>query len=179
MENLFGKMNFQLNKYLKVEKYMPNRLLIVVLISFSIVGCSNVSTIKIAEPDKYAAAQSQFPNQATVYIFRGASKAAQIWPFPVSLDGKKIGTVRREQYLIFPASAGKHLIGMTCPSICEVPSILADVDLSEGKSYYFMIEPIINHGYNTITMFSTLKQVDKKFAENLIETYTLGKSTAP
>lgn len=146
-------------------------LVVVAVLCLSLSGCASISTINIANPDRFAASESKFPGLATIYMFRGTSMAGAMWSFPVTLDQIEIGSIRREQYLAFPATTGAHWLTVTCPSICAMPGFKINLEATAGKSYYFMIEPDMAIGGNTMTMSSRITQIDKAFAERLMATY--------
>ena len=141
---------------------MKYRAIVAAVLSLSMAGCASIATVNIPEPDRFAASESKFPDRATIYMFRGTSSAGAIWSFPVALDQTKIGSIRREQYLAFPATSGAHWLMVTCPSICEMPGFKINLEVAAGKSYYFMIEPNVTFGYNTTMMSSHITQIDKR-----------------
>lgn len=150
-----------------------------VALTICLTGCASISTVNIPEPDHLAANESKFNDKSAVYVFRGTGMTGAMWSFPVSLDETKIGSIRREQYLAFPTTSGAHWLTVTCPSLCEVPGYKINLNVSPGKSYYFMIEPDIAFGYNTTTMSSRLTQIDKVFADRLMETYEAAPVVVP
>lgn len=158
---------------------MKSLAVVVAVLSLVLAGCASISTINIPNPDRFAASDSKFPDRATIYIFRGTSRAGAMWSFPVTLDQTKIGSIRREQYLAFPATAGAHWVTVSCPSICEMPGFKINLEVTSGKSYYFMIEPDTAFGYNTVTMSSSITQIDRAFAERLMATYEAVELAVP
>lgn len=148
------------------------RLALIIIMFLSVTACSTISKVSMEKIDLLAAPESKFNDEAAIYVFRGMNKAAAIWSFPVRLDGNQMGSIRRGQYVAFPASQGLHSISIICPSICEMPSIEAQGEFSAGKSYYFLLDPNIHSGYENITMSFTLTQINKEKATSLMSTYT-------
>jgi hypothetical protein len=142
-----------------------------IFLSIFLSSCASTSTINIQEPDKLAATESKYSDQSTIYVFRGSSIAGVMWSFPIGLNDVTVGSVRREQYLAFPANVGAHWLTVTCPSLCMMPGFKINLNVSAGKSYYFMIEPSITMENSTTTLSSRLTQIDKGFADRLMETY--------
>lgn len=142
-------------------------------------GCASIATVNVLDPERFAAAESKFPGQATIYVFRGTSGAGAMWSYPITLDGKPAGSIRREQYLAMPAPAGAHWITITCASICEMPGFKINLDAKADHSYYLMIEPNMTWGYRTVTASSSLTQIPKDFADRLLASYEQGQQAAP
>ncbi|MES2018039.1 MAG: hypothetical protein V4484_16245 [Pseudomonadota bacterium] len=158
---------------------MKSRVVAAAALSLSLAGCASISTINISNPGRLAASGSKFPDRATIYMFRGASGAGAVWSFPVTLDETKIGSIRREQYLAFPAITGAHWLVVACPSLCAIPGFKINLEATAGKSYYFMIEPDVAFRGNTVTMSSLVTQIDQTFAERLMATYKAAEFSGP
>jgi len=146
-------------------------VLVWAMLVMSIAGCSPVKTVSIPQPDRLAANESQFRDSATIYVFRGSSRAGVMWSFPVTMDDSKIGSIRREEYLAFRASPGSHWLEVSCPSICHLPALKLNFAVTAGKSYYFVIDPDTAFGASIVTMTNRVTQIDKKAAAPLLVTY--------
>ena len=91
--------------------------------------------IPIHDPARHAAPGSLFDNRATVYVFRGDSRAGRDYSLVISLDGRPSGSVGPSHYLVFPVTGGQHRITAGCASACSIPTIRFDADYAPGKTY--------------------------------------------
>jgi len=158
---------------------MKRLTVVAVLISVFVAGCAPIATVRVLEPDRFAANESKFPDRATIFVFRGTGGGGAVFSFPVTLDQTKIGAISRKQYIAFPATAGTHWLSVVCPSICGMPGYKISLDVSAGKTYYFMIEPNVTFGYNNMTSSTNLTQIDKPFADKLMLTYQVAEPATP
>lgn len=150
----------------------------VILLFLLLTGCATTApTIRILDPEKYSAEGTEFTDRGTVYVFRGTSMAGALCAFAVLLDEKELGFIRRENYLAFPVTNGSHQITVASTSICSTPDIKIDADFAAGKSYYFLVEPNVTFGHNTVTSSSSIAQIDASYAKRLLQTYSPGKSS--
>lgn len=146
-------------------------VLVLAMLAVSIAGCSRIKTVTVSQPDRLAANESRFHDSATIYVFRGSSRAGVMWSFPVKMDQARIGSIRREEYLVFPASPGSHWLEVTCASLCELPGFKLNLEVAAGKSYYFVVDPEMTLGGSIMTMSSQITQIDKRSADRLLATY--------
>jgi hypothetical protein len=158
---------------------MKQSLFVTALVCLSLAGCASMGTVDLINPERFSASESKYPGQSTIYIFRGSSGAGAMWSYPITLDGKPVGSIRREQYLAMPAPEGAHWLTVTCPSICEMPGYKINIEAKSDHSYYLMIEPDMVYGYRTVTISSSLTQIPKSFADRLLATYEQGRLAAP
>lgn len=159
---------------------MKRTVAAVVLLSIALAGC-RTPTALFSEPDRLAADVSAYPGQATIHVFRDSGRVQAMYPFSVALDKRKMGSIRRERYLVFPAAPGEHAITIACPISCSMPTHTLKFKAAAGKSYYFVFESdmamatTIGGGLN-VSMKTGIAQVDKRQAEQLIALYAPGKS---
>lgn len=151
---------------------MELRAVFATVLAMALVGCSNVTTVNIPHPDRLASSQTEFKDHATIYVFRGSSRAGVMCSQPVTLDQAKIGSLRREEYLAFPASPGAHDLGVTRPVLCSRPALKLNLNVAAGKTYYFIFEPdMVFGGGGSATSSSQITQIDKRAADRLLATY--------
>jgi hypothetical protein len=150
---------------------MKIRVVLAAVLAMGLVGCAHVNTVNVPQPDRLAASETKFKDHATIYVFRGSSRAGVMWSFPVTLDQQKIGSLRREEYLAFPAPPGPHGLGVTCASLCELPGFKLNLNVVAGKTYYFLVEPDIAFGGDVTALSSQVMQIDKRAAAHLLATY--------
>jgi len=155
-------------------KHLPTAILIATL-ALASSGCSSIATIDIRNPDRLSANETRYPGNATIYVFRGSNAAAALWSFPVEIDGVKVGSVRRETYLAIPAKPGAHWLTTKCPALCGIPGFKANLEVSAGKSYYFTFEPEYSSTMTYTVTSAELRQIDKRFADRLIESYEMSE----
>lgn len=153
-------------------RYLASAALLAILVSS---GCSTVATVDIRNADRLSAEETRYPDNATIYVFRGTSLASAAWSFPITLDGKKVGSVRRETYLAIPAKPGAHWLTATCPGLCGLPGFKANLEVGADRSYYFIIEPDISFTAQKTVLSAELRQIDKRFADRLIESYEMSE----
>lgn len=96
---------------------------------------------RLEDIESLAADGSATPGHATIYLMRGRSKAGVMMKHIVYIDGKRVGSMRRMNFLAVPLEAGTHTILIDCPSICSVPSINVTADFKADRTYYFINEP--------------------------------------
>ena len=158
---------------------MKHLLFIAVTLCLALTGCTSISTVNLLEPGRFASNESRFPGQATIYVFRGSGMSGAMWSFPITIDGKAVGSIRREQYLAIPATEGAHWLTVICPALCEIPGFKINMDVRADHSYHLMYEPNVSFGYNTVTTSTNLTQIPKEFADRLMENYKQGQHVGP
>jgi len=136
-------------------------------------GCATTApTVRITDAARYAVAGTKFPGNSTVYLFRGTSRGGAMYSFNVSLDKQEVGSFRREQYVVFPATEGPHQLLVNCSFPCSQPAIHFDADFEPNKTYYFVIEADVRFGGSRGYQLSTgVQQVDEPYALRLLNTY--------
>ena len=151
---------------------MKLRVVLAAVLAITLVGCAHVTTANIPQPDRLAANITQFKDHATIYVFRGSSRAGVMCSLPVTLDQAKIGSLRREEYLAFPASPGAHDLSVVRPTLCGIPGLKLNFNVAAGKTYYFMVQPDMTFGGGGTAMSTTqVTQIDKRVADRLLATY--------
>ncbi|NQD36403.1 DUF2846 domain-containing protein [Permianibacter sp. IMCC34836] len=141
----------------------------------TLTACVSAPVIRILDADKRAVAGSEFPEAATVYFFRGSSSAGSMCAFDIYMDGKEIGSVRRERYLAFPANGGAHQIAIEHHFPCGNPPIKLDIDFATEKTYYLYFEPDVQLGAGMSMQSSTsVALIDESFAKRLLDSYKPG-----
>jgi hypothetical protein len=159
---------------------MKRTALVAALLCVALAGCKTHTAI-FTEPDRLAADDSKYPGQATVHVFRDSGRVNAMYAFPVALDTKKVGSIRRERYLVFPAAAGEHVITISCPISCAMPAHTLKFTATAGKSYYFVFESdmyiggAVGGGLNVSTE-TAVAQINPQRAEQLMLRYEPGKS---
>lgn len=151
-------------------KYLASAVLSATL---ALSGCSTIATVDIRNADRLSASGTRYPGNATIYVFRGTSAVSALWSFPVKLDGAKVGSVRRETYLAIPAKPGAHWLMTGGTGLSGIPGFKANLEVSADKSYYFIIEPDISQTMAYTVRSAELRQIDKRFADRLIESYEM------
>lgn len=158
---------------------MKRVAILAILLSVTLTGCRTISGA-IAEPDVLAADTSQFPGKATILVFRGSGRGEAMYAFQVLVDKGKVGSIRRERYISFPAAEGAHALTITCPPGCSLPAYTLNFNATAGKTYYFKIDmdmdmsSRIGGGLN-FDMSSRFGQIDSGRAAELQAAYEPGK----
>jgi hypothetical protein len=126
--------------------------------------------------EKLSAEGSPSPGMATVYLLRGRSKAGVMMKHNVLIDGQKVGSIRRMNYLVVPLTPGRHTILIDCPSLCSVPSVHVTADFKGDRTYYFINDPAMwGDGYQ-LRFSNDFSQLDKATAEIEMRGYLPGKA---
>lgn len=158
---------------------MTRTALAAVLLCFALAGCRTPTAI-FAEPDRLAADTSVYPGQATVHVLRGSGRLQAMYAFPVAIDKEKVGSIRRERYLVFPASPGAHAITIACPISCAMSTHTVKFNATAGKSYYFLFEGDLSIGQAVgglkVSTQAAISQIGERQAEDLMSQYAPGKS---
>jgi hypothetical protein len=158
---------------------MKRIAILAILLSMALTGCRTISGA-IAEPDVLAADTSHYPGKATIVVFRGSGRGETMYAFQVLVDKNKVGSIRRERYISFPAAEGAHAVTVTCPPGCTLPAYTLNFNATAGKTYYFKINmemamsSRIGGGLN-IEMASRFAQIDSERAAQLMTVYEPGK----
>ena len=108
---------------------MFKKLLVIVALSFTMVGCASV---KMADPAQDSQAKQFMPkaNVAGVYIYRNESMGA-IAKMDVSIDGKPLGQTAKKTYIFTEVQPGSHTITSKAENTSELT-----IDAVAGKLYY-------------------------------------------
>jgi hypothetical protein len=167
---------FNRRKHLRMKLLPTSAALALALLAS---GCASIATMNIRNADRLSAPETRYPGHATLYVFRSTSQASALWSFPVSLDGARAGSVRREQYLAIPAKPGTHWLSVTCPGICGLPGFKVNFQVSAGKSYYFVVDPGSSYDYRYSVITTEIRQIDKQYGDRLMETYEAVALDAP
>jgi hypothetical protein len=146
---------------------------ITAIFAVALAGCATTApTARVLEPEKYAADATNFPGLGTVYLLRGPGRAAMMATFEVRLDGKKVGAVRREQFLAIAVSPGPHQIFVGCTNLCGYPAMSFDADFKSNRTYYFLVQPDAKFSGMNMSLMSSIGQIDPPYASRLLQTYT-------
>lgn len=150
----------------------------VFVMTLAITGCARVHTVTLPQADRLAAGETKFHDRATIYVMRGSSRAGVMWPFPVQLDQAKVGSLRREEYVAFPASPGTHSLSITCASLCELPGINLNLEVTAGKTYFFIVDASGVAAAGALRVSSQVTQLSKQAAQRLLATYDPSDSSS-
>lgn len=106
--------------------------LICVLIALC-AGCA-VQPMNVDDVESLAIDGTDFPGQATVYIFRSRLRLAA--RLTVLVGGKEVGRVELGKYLKFPVPAGKRKISVLSPFPMK-GDVAIEATFQAGRTYYF------------------------------------------
>jgi hypothetical protein len=108
---------------------MFKKLLVVVALSFTMVGCASV---KMADPalDSQAKQFTGKPGVAGVYIYRNEKIGGAV-KMDVAVDGKPVGQTAARTYIYKEVQPGSHTIASKAENTSELT-----VDAVAGKLYY-------------------------------------------
>jgi hypothetical protein len=119
---------------------------------------------------------SKQPGKATIVLFRGSGGSGAARSFTVSIDGNRLGTVRRERYLASDVAPGFHTIKIECGRLCDLPDIQVRARFKAGRTYFFLTQPDFESDSSTWTFISSVRQISGGEASTLLRTYRLGKA---
>lgn len=152
-----------------------------VVLSFALTGCGPIVK-NLPNADQLAADAPIHSGQATIHVLRDSGRVQAMYAFPVMLDKAKVGSIRRERYLVFSAAPGPHTVTVACPFSCQMRAHEVKFTASPGKSYYFRfasdltIDGFVGNMMK-ITTRTGLNQIDRVEADQLMAVYEPGKST--
>ena len=118
---------------------------------------------------------SATPGKATVYLLRGRSKAGLMMKHIVFVDGRRMGSMRRMNFLAIPVDPGTHALRIDCPSICSVPDIEVIADFKADRTYYFLNDPLMGQQPYGFDFTNEFGQLDKQEAETELRDYEPGE----
>ncbi len=108
---------------------MFKKLLVIVALSFTMVGCASVKMADTAQ-DTQAKKFAPKPNVAGIYIYRNESMGGAV-KMDVALDGKPRGQTAKKTYIYTEVKPGTHTISSKAENTSEV-----SIDAVAGKLYY-------------------------------------------
>jgi hypothetical protein len=108
---------------------MLKRILFLVLMSLTLVGCASVKMADTAQ-DTQAKKFTAKPDVAGLYVYRNESMGSAI-KMDVEVDGKALGQTAAKTYLYTEVAPGKHRIVSKTENASEI-----GIDAVAGKLYY-------------------------------------------
>ena len=108
---------------------MFKKLLVIVALSFTMVGCASVKMADTAQ-DTQAKKFAPKANVAGIYIYRNESMGGAV-KMDVSVDGKPMGQTAKKTYIYTEVQPGSHTVSSKAENTSEVT-----IDAVAGKLYY-------------------------------------------
>lgn len=133
-------------------------------------GCA-IPTFTLDNPGQLAAAGSERPAQATVYVLRNNSKASALWAANVWTDNVRRGSLWEKSYIKYSVDPGQHDITIKRSFMSGVPSLAVQGSFEAGKTYYFMIGTGFEARGGEYRFAGELAQLSASAALPLIRTY--------
>jgi hypothetical protein len=135
-------------------------------------GCNSIFGHDI---ESLAANGSRHSGSATVEVFRTGSKAAALRTFSLLVDGRKVGSLRKKQYLELDLSPGSHSLTVRCSFLCDMPDVSITADFKKDRTYYLTAAPGFDDDHRKMTFISTLGQISQEQATKLVSEFKPGK----
>ncbi|MFC5526785.1 DUF2846 domain-containing protein [Rhodanobacter ginsengisoli] len=146
------------------------RILVVGLLLAAFSGCATKPFV-VADASAYASQGSIYDGQATVYVMRDTSGAGMAWPANVRLDGVQKGSLRRETYVRFAATPGRHDILAHWNRLSALREVAFNSDFKSGKTYYVVIGTSFAAYAGIMQIGTNLGLVKPSVGAQLVATY--------
>lgn len=146
------------------------RFLVVGLLLAALCGCAT-KPFAVADASPYASQGSIYDGQATVYVMRDTSRAGMAWPVNVRLDGVQKGSLRRETYVRFAATPGRHDVLAHWNRLSALGEVAFNSNFESGKTYYVVIGTDFAAYGSIMEVGTSLGLVKPSVGAQLVATY--------
>ena len=113
------------------------KLTVALLTLLTVSGCAT-TPMTTATDDADAKTFTPPKGKANLYVYRGGGVGSAV-AFPLTLDGRRVGTMVPSTYACLSVSPGNHSLTMDSLENAQVKT----VDAKAGALYFFRVEPTI------------------------------------
>lgn len=150
-------------------------LVLALLLALPTVAAAKKPPSPLGDIEARAVDGSKTPGKATVYLLRGRSKAGVMMKHNIFIDGERVGSLRRMNFLALPLAPGNHTLLIDCPSICSVPSVHVSADFKADRTYYFINDPELTSNGYMLQFLNEFGQLGKEGADIEMRGYLPGR----
>lgn len=150
---------------------MKHIFLVLVAAAIGALGGCATTPHRLTNAVQLAADGSAFAGKATVYVLRDSSGSGMAWPVTVKMDGISQGSIRRETYVWFGVTPGRHDLLASWPALSGEPDVAVNAEFLAGKTYYFVFGTSFGIAGRAMRLGAGLGQIDVANATQRLRTY--------